>query len=169
MIVVVNDANILIDLVKLHLLPHFFSLSLKFYTTDMILDELHPWQVEELQSFISDGTFNVIQLTNIELLDIALLQAEKRQLSEQDCSAIVCTRKLTGSLLTSDNNLRKFASKKLLSVFGHLWVFDRMIDENAITGQHAIEKLAELQEVINPQLNLPKIECENRITAWRLL
>jgi len=33
MIVVVNDANVLIDLVKLQLLPHFFSLlyySLKF-------------------------------------------------------------------------------------------------------------------------------------------
>ena len=169
MIIVVNDANILIDLVKLQLLPHFFSLQLKFYTTDLILDELHDWQVEELQVYVDNGVLTVIQLTDSELIDITLLQAEKRQLSEQDCSAIVCARKVTGDLLTSDNNLRKFARKKLFSVYGHLWIFDKMVEANTITPQNAIDKLTELREVINPRLNLPKIECENRLELWRLL
>jgi hypothetical protein len=169
MIIVVNDANILIDLVKLQLLPHFFSLQLKFYTTDLILDELHDWQVEELQAYIRNGTLTIIQLTDIELIDITLLQAEKRQLSEQDCSAIVCARKVSGSLLTSDNNLRKFATKKLVAVYGHLWVFDKMVETNALTPQNAIDKLTELREVVNPRLNLPKIECENRLELWKLL
>ena len=169
MIVVVNDANILIDLVKLQLLPHFFSLQLKFYTTDLILDELHDWQVEKLQVYVDNGALTVIQLTDSELMDITLLQAEKRQLSEQDCSAIVCARKVTGDLLTSDNNLRKFATKKLFTVYGHLWVFDKMVEANTITPQNAIDKLTELREVINPRLNLPKIECENRLELWRLL
>ena len=169
MIIVVNDANILIDLVKLQLLPHFFSLQLKFYTTDLILDELHDWQVEELQVYVDNGVLSVIQLTDSELIDITLLQAEKRQLSEQDCSAIVCARKVTGDLLTSDNNLRKFATKKLFTVYGHLWVFDKMVEANTITPQNAIDKLTELREVINPRLNLPKIECENRLELWRLL
>jgi len=169
MIIVVNDANILIDLVKLQLLPHFFSLQLKFYTTDLILDELHDWQVEKLQVYVDNGALTVIQLTDSELMDITLLQAEKRQLSEQDCSAIVCARKVTGDLLTSDNNLRKFATKKLFTVYGHLWVFDKMVEANTITPQNAIDKLTELREVINPRLNLPKIECENRLELWRLL
>lgn len=169
MIIVVNDANILIDLVKLQLLPHFFSLQLKFYTTDLILDELHDWQVEKLQVYIDNGTLTVIQLTDSELMDITLLQAEKRQLSEQDCSAIVCARKVTGDLLTSDNNLRKFATKKLFTVYGHLWVFDKMVEASTITPQNAINKLTELREVINPRLNLPKIECDNRLEMWRLL
>jgi predicted nucleic acid-binding protein len=169
MIIVVNDANILIDLVMLQLLPHFFSLQLKFYTTDLILDELHDWQVEELKVYVDNGMLTVIQLTDSELIDITLLQAEKRQLSEQDCSAIVCARKVTGDLLTSDNNLRKFATKKLFTVYGHLWVFDKMVEANTITPQNAIDKLTELREVINPRLNLPKIECENRLELWRLL
>ena len=169
MIIVVNDANILIDLVMLQLLPHFFSLQLKFYTTDLILDELHDWQVEELKMYVDNGMLTVIQLTDSELIDITLLQAEKRQLSEQDCSAIVCARKVTGDLLTSDNNLRKFATKKLFTVYGHLWVFDKMVEANTITPQNAIDKLTELREVINPRLNLPKIECENRLELWRLL
>lgn len=169
MIIVVNDANILIDLVKLRLLPHFFSLKLKFYTTDLILNELHDFQLEELQMYIENGILIVIQFTNSELRDITILQAEKRQLSEQDCSAIVCARKVTGSLLTSDNNLRKFATKKLFTVYGHLWVFDKMLEANTITPQNAIDKLTELREKINPRLNLPKNECENRLEQWRLL
>jgi predicted nucleic acid-binding protein len=169
MIIVVNDANVLIDLVKLQLLPYFFSLQLEFYTTDLILDELHEWQVKELQVYVNNGKLTVIQLTDAELIEISLLQAEKRQLSEQDCSAIVCARKVSGDLLTSDNNLRKFAAKKLLNVYGHLWVFDKMVETAIITPQVAVEKLTELREVINPRLNLPKIECENRLELWRLL
>jgi len=143
MILVVNDANVLIDLVKLQLLPHFFSLPLEFYTTDLILNELHDWQVQELQVYINNGTLVVIQLTSTELMDVLLLQAEKRQLSEQDCSAIVCARKVSGDLLTSDNNLRTFAAKKFLTVYGHLWVFDRMVEAAKITPQIAIEKLTD--------------------------
>ena len=169
MIIVVNDANVLIDLVKLQLLPYFFSLQLEFYTTDLILDELHDWQVQELLVYINNGKLTVIQLTDNELIDISLLQAEKRQLSEQDCSAIVCARKVSGDLLTSDNNLRKFATKKLLTVYGHLWVFDKMVETSIITPQVAIVKLTELREVINPHLHLPKIECENRLELWQLL
>ena len=48
MIVVVNDANILIDLVKLELYAIFFDLPLVFYTTDIILEELHFEQKEYL-------------------------------------------------------------------------------------------------------------------------
>ena len=39
MIVVVNDANVLIDLVKLDIIAHFFELPLVFYTTDFILED----------------------------------------------------------------------------------------------------------------------------------
>jgi hypothetical protein len=38
--IIVNDANILIDLVELQLLPQFFALEFEFYTTTLILEEL---------------------------------------------------------------------------------------------------------------------------------
>ena len=167
--IVVNDANVLIDLVKLRLLPHFFGLQLVFYTTDLILHELHAEQVEELQPFIDAGTLHVIQLTDEELLETTRIRTEKRQLSEQDCSAIVCARKVDGKLLTSDNTLRKFASRKLLTVYGHLWVFDRMVEENTISPAEAISKLTELRESFNPRLSLPKAECDSRIAIWEIL
>lgn len=167
--IVVNDANVLIDLVKLRLLPHFFGLQQVFYTTDLILHELHAEQVEELQTFIDADTLRIIHLTDDEVMEITRIQAEKRQLSEQDCSAIVCARKVAGNLLTSDNILRKFATRNLLTVYGHLWVFDRMVEENTISPLEAIAKLTELRETVNPRLNLPKAECDSRIGIWRLL
>jgi len=165
--IIVNDANILIDLVKLELLPNFFSLNLTFHTSDLILDELHDWQAKRLQPFINNGILKIYSFTADELIEIALLQAERTQLSEQDCSAIVCAKKIGGDLLTSDNNLRKFATHKNLKVYGHLWVFDQMIEAQTISGATAIEKLQELREVINPRLGLPKHECENRISRWK--
>lgn len=169
MTVVVNDANILIDLVKLQLLPHFFGLNLDFHTSDIILDELHQGQAEQLQQFIDNGTLKVITFTDDELIEIAMLQAQKTQLSEQDCSAIVCAQKLSGDLLTSDNTLRKFAITKKLVVRGHLWIFDQLVNSKTISGATAIQKLSELSEVINPRLGLPKQECETRIKSWSSL
>jgi len=38
--IIVNDANILIDLVELKILPYFFKLEFEFRTTELIMDEL---------------------------------------------------------------------------------------------------------------------------------
>ncbi|UKJ06146.1 hypothetical protein [Solitalea lacus] len=54
-----------------------------------------------------------------------------------------------------------------MTVRGHLWIFDLMVEQHTIDGLTAIEKLAELREKINPRLGLPKTECENRIAYWR--
>lgn len=51
MTIVVIDANILIDLVKLKLLNLFFSLRFRFYTTDLIFNELHDNQ-KDVMPFI---------------------------------------------------------------------------------------------------------------------
>jgi predicted nucleic acid-binding protein len=169
MTVIVNDANILIDLVKLNLLPQFFDLGLDFNTTPFILEELHPEQLQQVNEYIVTGILKVVDLTDEELIDIALLQAQKTQLSTQDCSTIVCAQKIKGELLTSDNNLRKFAASKQLTVRGHLWVFDQLVAECKITGATAILKLKELRETINPRLGLPKHECDARIELWSSL
>ncbi len=169
MIVVVNDANILIDLVKLQLLPHFFALDLEFHTSSLILEELHAEQLVQLQVYLQNGTLKVIDFTDDELITIAMLQIEKPALSEQDCSAIVSAQKVDGALITSDNNLRKFATVKKVEVRGHLWVLDLMVGQKTITGKMALEKLDHLRTNINPRLGLPKHECDSRINTWQNL
>ena len=52
---IVNDANILIDLVDLKLLPHFFQIECEFHTAELILEELLDEQQEALLPYIETG------------------------------------------------------------------------------------------------------------------
>lgn len=168
-VIIVNDANILIDLIKLKLLTQFFSLNFDFYTTSFILEELYEEQIQELQTYIDNRALNIEELTEQEIIKILLLQAERPQLSEQDCSAIVCAQKLNGDLITSDNTLRKFAITKAINVRGHLWVLDILVANKIITGIKAMDHLKNLRETVNPRLGLPEQECNIRIDYWKTL
>jgi predicted nucleic acid-binding protein len=165
--IVVNDANILIDLVELELLPHFFDLQFEFHTTALVLDELFEEQQKALTPYIDQGLLNVADISAKELVEISLLQQSKPKLSEQDCSAFYQASTKGGTLITSDKNLRKYASEKDVKVHGHLWIFDKMVEGNTISSQRASEKLTELCEKINPRLNLPPKECEKRLSNWQ--
>ena len=165
--VVVNDANILIDLVKLRLLPHFFALGWEFHTTSLVFEELYEEQQEAFAPYQDKNQLIVDDLGNQEILSILELQLERPQLSEQDCSALYYSIKTTGTLLSSDKNLREFAAKKNVEVHGHLWIFDAMVAQNCITPLRAAEKLEELIETVNPKLKLPEHDCIKRIDLWR--
>lgn len=164
--VIVNDANILIDLVELELLPHFFDLEFEFLATELVIDELFEEQHRALLPYIDNGSLMVEEVSDEDVLQITLIQASKPNLSEQDCSAFYQAQKKEATLITSDNTLRRFAKENNLEVHGHLWVFDHMILAKTITGTRACEKLKELCEVINPKLGLPPEECTKRIKQW---
>ncbi len=167
MIVVVNDANILIDLIKLQLVEAFFNINWEFHSTNLIIEnELYDEQKMVLQPFIDNGKLIVQELDVDDMLTIMDIQAQKPQLSDKDCSALHCAQKLNASLVTSDNTLRKFAKVKKVDVHGHLWVFDALLDHGCITPATAIAKLNELNS-INAKLSLPKKECEARIEMWK--
>jgi predicted nucleic acid-binding protein len=169
MIVVVNDANILIDLIKLQLVEAFFSINWEFHSTNLIIEnELYDEQKEQLQPYIENGKLIIQELDVEDIISIMTIQAQKPQLSDKDCSALHCAQKLDGLLITSDNTLRKFAKIKKVEVHGHLWVFDSLLQHNCITPQIAIGKLNELN-TINSKLNLPERECKARIEKWKRL
>ena len=166
MIVVVNDANILIDLIKLQLVEAFFNINWEFHSTNLIIEnELYDEQKEQLQPYINNGKLIIQELDVEDMISIVNIQVQKPQLSDKDCSALHCAKKLNASLVTSDNTLRKFAKTKKVDVHGHLWVFDALLENNCITPQIAISKLNELN-TINSKLNIHKKECEARIEMW---
>jgi hypothetical protein len=164
--IIVNDANILIDLVDLKILPHFFQLEYDFHTTEMILDELFPEQKEALIPYIETGSLIIDEITEDDLVAIINIRISKPNLSEQDCSAFYQAQKENAALITSDNTLRKFAQSNNLEVHGHFWVFDNLVENGLLTGSRAIEKLDELCNVVNPKLGLPQSECQKRIKKW---
>ncbi len=166
--IIVNDANILIDLVELELLPQFFQLDFEFHTTDLILEELLENQFDEFVTYIESGRLIVNEISEEDLVEIINLQISKPTLSEQDCSAIYQAENKNAILITSDNALRKFAKQRNVDVHGHLWVFDCLVDNNILTGDQAKQKLEQLTNVINPKLGLPAHECSKRIRNWLL-
>ncbi|MEP3386995.1 MAG: hypothetical protein ABJO02_02335 [Reichenbachiella sp.] len=165
--IIVNDANILIDLVELQLLPHFFGLEFEFTTTNLIIDELLADQQEALSPYVDKGELIIAEVSEEDVLQIAMINSQKPTLSEQDCSAFLQAQNNGATLLTSDNSLRKFAKENELPVHGHLWVFDCMVEQGTITGERACLKLQILTEEINPRLGLPKKECSSRIALWK--
>lgn len=164
--VIVNDANILIDLVELRLLPHFFQLEFEFHTTAIILDELFDEQKEVLIPYIETNKLIIDDITEEDFIEILRIKAHKPSLSEQDCSAFHQAKKDNAALITSDNTLRRFAQANHIETHGHLWVFDNLVNKNILKGNVAIEKLNRLCEEVNPKLGLPKDECQKRIRLW---
>lgn len=167
MIVVVNDANLLIDLIKLELLEAFFQLNWRFQTTAIIFEaELYAEQQAELIPYINRRELVVHPLSAIDLLSIMNPQRMRPQLSDKDCSAFVFAQRLNAHLLTSDNALRKFALQSNLRVHGHLWVFDALVNDGCLSPFDALQKLQQLEHV-NPKLQLPKNEIELRKKEWK--
>ena len=167
MIVVVNDANILIDLIKLDLVEAFFNIDWEFHSTNLIIEnELYDEQKQQLQPYIENGKLIIQELDVDDMLNIRSIQAQKPILSDKDCSALHCAQKLQASLITSDNPLRKYAKEIKVDVHGHLWVFDALLEHNCITTEIAISKLNELN-TINSKLKLPEKEFKARIEKWK--
>lgn len=164
--IIINDANILIDLVELQLLPQFFALQFEFFTTTLILEELLDEQQEQLEEYIREGVLIAEEMSITDLEAIKIIEHTRPKLSQQDCSAYHQAASKQGTLVTSDNVLRKFAIATNIDVHGHLWVFDQMVEQQTLTPITASQKLTELCGTINTQLKLPKTECDNRHQVW---
>lgn len=55
MIVLINDAGILIDLLKANLIEPFFRLKYELHVTDFVADEVHEDNANQLDTFVDDG------------------------------------------------------------------------------------------------------------------
>jgi len=166
--IIVNDANILIDLVELQLLPQFFALKFEFFTTTLILEELLDEQQAQLETYLTKEILIAEEMSATDLESIKTIEKSKPKLSPQDCSAYHQAASKQGTLVTSDNVLRKFAMATNIDVHGHLWVFDQMVAQNTLTPITASQKLTELCDTINTQLKLPKAECDQRHQVWNI-
>ena len=162
--VVVNDANILIDIAKLDLVGQFFKLPFEFHCTQFVIEELHPYQFKLYTPYIGEKTLLVKEYSAEELSELAEFQRGHSTLSEQDCSAFRHAQEIRALLLTGDKNLRMLAEENKLEVHGIVWLFDVFVKQKVITKKLAAKKL-ELLMTINKRL--PTTELEKRIRSWK--
>lgn len=165
-IVTINDANVVIDILKLGIASKFFSLDVSFHMTLEVYNEIKDCY-SELESFVSSGTLSIDTINDYELF--YSVKEEKRQLSDADCTALVLASELDAILLTSDNNLRKTAQKHNISIRGHLWIFRQLVEANLLRPSDAITLLDQLENTVNPRLGLPKKDKEDLIAEWKAM
>ena len=163
--IVINDANILIDLAKLDLLDVFSKLPFDLYTTDFVYEELNEEQKSPVSVLHKNGYLKIIETEEtIDFQNITRLLESSSGLSFEDCSVWYYSQKLSGTLLTGDGKLRKQVSKQGIEVRGIIYVFDELVKESLLDFPIAIEKIKQLFQLNN---RLPKKEIDKRIENWK--
>jgi rRNA-processing protein FCF1 len=164
--VLINDANILIDLVKLELLEVFSNLDFELYSTDFVIEELNRTERKEIDVLIFDNKLSVIEteLFN-DFKGIDSILARTSGLSFEDCSVWYYSKKMNGILLTGDGKLRKQARKDNIDVRGIIYIFDKLIEQELISYGEAIIKMKYLTQI---NVRLPIEIINKRLNAWEL-
>lgn len=158
--VVVQDANILIDLQTGRVLDAFFCLGWEAHTTDAVLDEVE----EPLDEAVRKGQLRVASLSSDQIAAVALLRLQQpRRISFEDCSVLDLADRLQAQLLTGDSNLRICAEQRKIEVRGTLWLLDRMIEEGVLTPRAGTMALGRMMKAGR---RLPAAACEERLKRW---
>ncbi|MBC2734069.1 MAG: PIN domain-containing protein [Desulfobacteraceae bacterium] len=165
MIVVVNDACLLIDLIDVDLFHEFLQLGFRAHITSSVLTELEGDEYEiPIKKSIRQSNLSLYSLTADDQNVIeSLMQAHSSKLSEPDCSCLHLAKKLDATILTCEKLLTKTAKSLKIEVHGSLWVLDQLIASSIITKSTAHRKLTELMSIND---RLPKNECEKRLKQW---
>jgi rRNA-processing protein FCF1 len=159
----VQDANIIIDLIKIDLWQLALQLDLEIYTTDFVVGELDEDQVAIIQPYIDEGQFKVRTFDADEVMEIFGLNERIPALSAVDCSVLQAAQADGAMVLTGDKRLRNEVSNNQVEVHGILWIFDELLRVEILDFSQASAKLKML---MNLNARLPKKECQLRLTKW---
>ena len=161
--IVVQDANILIDLYETDLLVPFLTQEFTSHSTDIVLYEIK----QPVYQYVTNGLIQQHTLTTEQLDIVSQIQTTVGHgLSLPDCSVLWLTKELgdTARLLTGDNKLRQCAKDCGISVHGLLWILDQLVEKKIVS---AVEMVGKLETIVNLGSRLPKDECQKRITSWQ--
>lgn len=155
----INDANILMDIVKLDLTKAFLELSFELYTTDFVFAEM---ELEQQEQLLSEKLIK-IGASKEDMLSIFNLTEQHIGLSYEDCSTWYFAKKMDGILVTGDGLLRKKARASGIEVKGVIYIIDQIKEQKLLSTKICIEKLKLLKELND---RLPMNEIESRIQIW---
>lgn len=159
--ILINDANILIDLIRLACVDAFFKLDAEVVTTDFVLEEL---EIEQ-QLIFQNSNFRVLTSDSLAISEISRMKEQHPGLSFEDCSVWHHARLSGGVLVTGDGLLRKNARVEGIEVRGIIFLITELKTQNILGIQDCIRLLDQLKQ-INPRL--PIQEIENLIYNWEM-
>ena len=165
MIIVVCDANILIDLLQVDLFNAFLRLKWEVYVPPDVVDEVQEDNSDQMVQAIRSGKIILPGITPEDLYIIQEFKARYLPLSIEDCACLFLAENRSAILLTGERKLRTIATEShRLKVHGVLWVFERLLEKKIVTPRKAHTKLTHLM-TLNYRLPIP--ECERLLKRWR--
>ena len=131
----INDANILIDIIKMDMVAAFLQLNFELKTTDFVFAEL---QLEQQQLFKSKK-LQIIESNEVEDMEgIYNLLSTNNGVSFEDCSVWYYAKKLNGVMVTGDGGLKKKVINSGIEVRGIIFLIEEMKRQEIITNKQAI-------------------------------
>ena len=160
---VVQDANIIIDLIECEIFNLFFRLKQEVITTSLVLSEINRAQQQtSFKLAIRNKWLQVIEIDTIEYLHLQSLNLPG--LSVTDKFVLKLAEDRDAYLLTGDGKLRKTAEGCDVDVRGILWIFDQLVENNLLSPKDAYAKLEILR---HRNQRLPQKEIDRRLKVWR--
>jgi rRNA-processing protein FCF1 len=140
MLLLVSDANILIDMEEGGLLASMFSLECQFIIPDILFVE----ELAELHAHFLDYGLEQRALSAKSMLAAMEMMQFYRHPSRNDLFALALAKQETCSLITGDKHLKMAAKEEGVNVHGTIWLVEEMVKSEKITisiAKAAYEKM----------------------------
>ena len=161
--VVVEDANVLLDLVYGGVFALWLGMDYEHVTTHLVWQEIKtPDQRAKIQPLIEVGRLKLLDFSAPMWAEVAEFSA-RYQVSIADASVWVVARAEGAILLTGDSKLRTSAKSTGVEVRGVLWVLDELIDAGRISAKEALEAM---ERMVDRGAFLPRDPCDERRKRW---
>lgn len=162
--VVVEDANVLLDLVNGEVLAVRLGCGYEHCTTHLVWNEVSETsQRSAAQPFVDSGVIALADLPATAWSEVVEFSTTAG-VSISDASVWWLAKTEKAILLTGDSKLRKGARDDGVEVRGMLWVVDELVNLKRVAVSAAA---AALEKMIAQGAFLPASECEQRIKKWR--
>ena len=154
--IVVTDANIFFDLIGIGALSHFFQLKYEIHTTELVIFECDPEDIEQLQAFVTSGQLHIRAFTVEEVNEVETT-GRRKGLRPADRSVLFHALELKGMVVSGDSDMRKECGEMKLECHGILWCIAELHRVGHFDASQCLSILDRL-ESINKWL--PKLEME---------
>lgn len=133
MLLLVSDANILIDIEEGALLDVLFRLPYQFVTPDILYYE----ELEDQHGHLLELGLQPLELSPDAMRYAGDLVARYRGPSTNDCFALALASQEQCPLLTGDQALRNAAEEEQLEIMGTLWLVEELVRQGVISVDRA--------------------------------
>ena len=133
MLLLISDANILIDIEDGQLTPIIFRLSYEIAVPDI----LYELELRERHSHLLEAGLQIKSLTAESIKRTEVLIQQYPRPSMMDHSALALALQEQCPLLTGDKDLRTAAKKEGVEVHGTIWIIEKLLNQKMIQQSQA--------------------------------